>query len=821
MPRQQERRLTTTKGAEVPLGTMTSTVEQRVTAPVEVIGKTKGQKLAEALQMTAQTGAKAYAQVQQIDEAEQKENASMAVAEDKIDIFNKLNEFDTEEEKARFLEDVIKKVSQPEEDKYYRHYMLGAVADKYSRHSYNAKVEGQGILNSQMVDTLINNLDAEGTMNYEEASKFYNERGALKKDFHKNVVSAIESHLMDKVSGINTKEEYDEFVKHSKKVMAEYNSYTYLGGSKAVEATDIKLKLNTKLDTVKSELLKVVTDNYNTTVANLTIEAGEGNTTTEKIEKVLDEGVKQGLIKESKAITKKNQLLTKLDKAKLEKTQVTEYDNRADNNTKLASKTLTEGAIKKIKASLVEDMKKDIASGDTESLVSLVTGNKNILLPVFKETMLATTDQDTALNRGNLYTQIKNTEYGNQLLTNISDKDKAFYDVLELMTDLGEIPNIPELYDNIQSPAPANWENEDREDFNKLTKKLPQKMRDGLYTYASTLLKAGKDIDDALELTEGMIERNKREIDTDGWFGVDTVELINFDATGLAQASEEEITAVLSRLTAGAEVDVPLKDITIVYDEKYGDLVVYDNKDMLIPLTIFSNEDAVNEYEEYLSIQAMEADIERHSEEEARQRAVKAFTYTMRRKMGGLSEEKKKKADKLNLPGLLHKPTKEEVKAFTHTMKGHPKTNQPRNVRNNNLGNIKHNPANKWDGQTKTKQDKTFVSFETPEMGVRALTKVVNANLRATTTIEEYVNRYASEPSEQAYYKETGELMSHLKNYALMLANSQGLTDIKAKHNKKVDMVEWIKATAKAEGSATALEYFTDDIIKTGIELAK
>ena len=148
------------------------------------------------------------------------------------------------------------------------------------------------------------------------------------------------------------------------------------------------------------------------------------------------------------------------------------------------------------------------------------------------------------------------------------------------------------------------------------------------------------------------------------------------------------------------------------------------------------------------------------------------------------------------------------------------KEDAPLNVRNNNLGNIKNIQANEWVGQTNLGTDETFANFETPQLGVRALTKVVQANINATNTFEEYVNRYASEPDEKDYYAKNGELMPHLKNYGSVIAASQGINDVKENIPEDINMLEWIKATARAEGGSDALSYFTDDIIKEGIELA-
>ena len=147
-----------------------------------------------------------------------------------------------------------------------------------------------------------------------------------------------------------------------------------------------------------------------------------------------------------------------------------------------------------------------------------------------------------------------------------------------------------------------------------------------------------------------------------------------------------------------------------------------------------------------------------------------------------------------------------------------------RNVRNNNLGNIKIT-KDKWQGMTDNPDEETFVTFDSPEFGIRALDKVINANLNATDSYETYVNRYASEPEEQAFFKENGRLMPHLLNYAKVLAGSQGIDTTKNDWLKQkptnVNKLEWIKATAIAEGGKDALNYFTDDVITKGLNLKK
>ena len=141
------------------------------------------------------------------------------------------------------------------------------------------------------------------------------------------------------------------------------------------------------------------------------------------------------------------------------------------------------------------------------------------------------------------------------------------------------------------------------------------------------------------------------------------------------------------------------------------------------------------------------------------------------------------------------------------------------NVRNNNIGNLKNIKANNWNGQTNHGSTETFASFKTQELGVRATRIVIEKNINATKSFEAYVNRYASEPKEKAYYKKNGQLMPHLVNYAEIIADSQGVDDITSPIPKKVSMLKWIKATAIAEGGEDALRYFSDETIERGIAL--
>ena len=71
-----------------------------------------------------------------------------------------------------------------------------------------------------------------------------------------------------------------------------------------------------------------------------------------------------------------------------------------------------------------------------------------------------------------------------------------------------------------------------------------------------------------------------------------------------------------------------------------------------------------------------------------------------------------------------------------------------RNVRNNNPGNIKLEPGTRWDGQINTGDD-TFVTFETPDKGVRALGILLQnyQDVHGIKTVKGIINRFAP-PSE-------------------------------------------------------------------------
>lgn len=78
----------------------------------------------------------------------------------------------------------------------------------------------------------------------------------------------------------------------------------------------------------------------------------------------------------------------------------------------------------------------------------------------------------------------------------------------------------------------------------------------------------------------------------------------------------------------------------------------------------------------------------------------------------------------------------------------------PRGIRNNNPGNIRKTASITWVGQLKG-NDTAFVTFDTPEHGLRALMKVLRTyqNKHGLETIRGFISRWAppNENDTEAY----------------------------------------------------------------------
>lgn len=113
----------------------------------------------------------------------------------------------------------------------------------------------------------------------------------------------------------------------------------------------------------------------------------------------------------------------------------------------------------------------------------------------------------------------------------------------------------------------------------------------------------------------------------------------------------------------------------------------------------------------------------------------------------------------------------------------------PRGFRNNNPGNIRHNPANQWKGMTGQDSD-GFVQFSDARYGIRAIGKIIDSYKRRGVVmirhiIEEWAPRSENETDDyiahvqletgwQSYHipmRETGDYLALIK---IMIEHENG-----------------------------------------------
>lgn len=166
---------------------------------------------------------------------------------------------------------------------------------------------------------------------------------------------------------------------------------------------------------------------------------------------------------------------------------------------------------------------------------------------------------------------------------------------------------------------------------------------------------------------------------------------------------------------------------------------------------------------------------------------------------------------------ILNNENKVPVKVISATggavsIESQAQEKQVRNVRNNNPGNIK-DFGDKWEGMTGTDSggnvaEGSFVKFESPELGVRALTKdITNKRRRGLNTVEKILKVYAPEGREN-------NLQAYIDDVT---------SDLGIKPNTKLrdkNMFALIKAITKHEGGKDSLSHFTDDVIMSGMSMA-
>ena len=136
---------------------------------------------------------------------------------------------------------------------------------------------------------------------------------------------------------------------------------------------------------------------------------------------------------------------------------------------------------------------------------------------------------------------------------------------------------------------------------------------------------------------------------------------------------------------------------------------------------------------------------------------------------------------------------------------------QVRSVRNNNPGNLDRNRT-QWEGMSADQaSDPRFVVFETPEYGVRAMGKTLQTHQKKhnLNTIAGIISRWAP-PTE-----------NDTQVYIQSVSSKLGIdphTKIDIVKNKDI-LSKLTSAMIEMEGGKEALEYFTPEVIKAGIDM--
>jgi len=138
---------------------------------------------------------------------------------------------------------------------------------------------------------------------------------------------------------------------------------------------------------------------------------------------------------------------------------------------------------------------------------------------------------------------------------------------------------------------------------------------------------------------------------------------------------------------------------------------------------------------------------------------------------------------------------------------------QPRGIRNNNPGNIRLS-AQRWQGQKPAQSDTSFVEFESPLLGLRALMKLLlGYQLRhGLDTVESILNRFAP-PHENAtdnyIYAVCCDMgvkrrdVLRLQNPAVLTALAKAITH--HENGRRPDGADWYADVLYAEAAGLAL----------------
>ncbi len=164
----------------------------------------------------------------------------------------------------------------------------------------------------------------------------------------------------------------------------------------------------------------------------------------------------------------------------------------------------------------------------------------------------------------------------------------------------------------------------------------------------------------------------------------------------------------------------------------------------------------------------------------------------------------------IQAPAPAHAHTNAQA-APPHTDIGPPNpAGITRGIRNNNPGTIRLGPA--WQGRSAHQTDTAFTQFNTPEYGLRALTRVLHTyqTRHRLNTVEAIISRWAPPADNNptnAYIDNVARSIGVGRREQVVIGDNQ--------HTRGI-----IRAIINQENSAGAADVYTDEQISTGIRMA-
>lgn len=493
MPRQQTQRLNKRPSVDTQLGKLGTGRTEVVSMPTVTPAKTSGAKLAEAFGMVVESGQR----IMQMDKANRKEKSQIRVQEEKLQWIDTLNNLQTAEERAQWVESKIHEVSNPEVDEHYRNAAIGALTPFYSKYIPEAKKEYNLGLQGKSTNVVVSMLE-EGTFSIEslqETPSFKAMDNAYK---HTAITNGITAHYTNSINNATTVEEVQTLQQDLNRTLASYNKSTFYGGSAAKSALNLKSKMTkavtsaiasktTALGTAATDRINLMKE-QNSSFTDVETEIDNHPTWSKdkKETEKLKYKPKWEAFQKTEDFKNRFQLLSSSNNVNYNQWGEKEKEHARENATMNLDWALNNGAY----TSFADNAVKNEYIG------------KSYVKDLFN---MNTVDSETVGKNLTLYRELRNVEHGQKVLSYLDPDTRAFYSILS--TNPKFDPDVVRQQINETKGLGIVWKqpnesklvaNNNRNDWLKATSDLPQRKKNAaermLTIYSQTM-----DTDTAIE----------------------------------------------------------------------------------------------------------------------------------------------------------------------------------------------------------------------------------------------------------------------------------------------------------------------------------